>query len=81
MFRCAALDYWGLSGFHNLTEHSDESSRIVNYDTNGRLGLIGGPLEYLDNTIVTIQNIANKTNKDPNRFRVILLTYPNVDID
>ena len=56
-------------------------SRIVNYDTNGWLGLIGGPLEYLDNTIKTIQNIANKANKDPNRFRVILLTYPNVDIN
>ncbi len=56
-------------------------SRIVNYDTNGWLGLIGGPLEYLDNTIKTIQNIAKKANKDPNRFRVILLTYPNVDID
>ena len=56
-------------------------SRIVNYNANGWLGLIGGPLEYLDNTIKTIQNIANKANKDPNRFRVILLTYPNVDID
>jgi len=56
-------------------------SRIVNYDTNGWLGLIGGPLEYLDNIIKTIQNIANKANKDPNRFRVILLTYPNVDIN
>jgi probable F420-dependent oxidoreductase len=56
-------------------------SRIVNYDTNGWLGLIGGPLEYLDNTIKTIRNIAKKANKDPNRFRVILLTYPNVDID
>jgi probable F420-dependent oxidoreductase len=56
-------------------------SRIVNYDTNGWLGLIGGPLEYLDNTVKTIQNIANKANKDPNRFRVILLTYPNVDIN
>lgn len=56
-------------------------SRIVNYDTNGWLGLIGGPLEYLDNTIKTIQNIANKANKDPNRFKIILLTYPNVDID
>jgi probable F420-dependent oxidoreductase len=55
-------------------------SRIVNYDTNGWLGLIGGPLEYLENTIKTIQNLANKANKDPNKFRVILLTYPNVDI-
>jgi probable F420-dependent oxidoreductase len=26
-------------------------SRIVNYDANGWLGLIGGPLEYLENTI------------------------------
>jgi probable F420-dependent oxidoreductase len=56
-------------------------SRVVNYDTNGWLGLIGGPLEYLDSTIKTIQNMANKANKDPNKFRVILLTYPNVDID
>jgi probable F420-dependent oxidoreductase len=56
-------------------------SRIVNYDTNGWMGLIGGPLEYLDDIIKTIQNIANKANKDPNRFRVILLTYPNVDIN
>ena len=56
-------------------------SRIVNYDTNGWLGLIGGPLEYLDNIIKTIQNIANKANKDPNRFRVILLTYPKVGIN
>ena len=53
-------------------------SRIVNYDTNGWLGLIVGPLEYLDNTIKTIKDIANKANKDPNNFKVILLTYPNI---
>ena len=56
-------------------------SRIVNYDANGWLAPIGGPLEYLDNTIKTIKDIANKANKDPNRFKVILLTYPNVDFD
>jgi probable F420-dependent oxidoreductase len=53
-------------------------SRIINYDTNGWLGLIAGPLEYLDNTIKTIKDIANKANKDPNNFNVILLTYPNI---
>jgi probable F420-dependent oxidoreductase len=53
-------------------------SRIVNYDTNGWLGLIAGPLEYLDNTIKTIKDIANKANKDPNNFKVILLTHPNI---
>jgi probable F420-dependent oxidoreductase len=56
-------------------------SRIVNYDANGWLGLIGGPLEYLDNTIKTIKDIANKANKDPKKFKVILLTYPNIDFD
>ena len=56
-------------------------SRIVNYDANGWLGLIGGPLEYLDNTIKTINDIANKANKEPNNFGVILLTYPNIVVD
>jgi probable F420-dependent oxidoreductase len=56
-------------------------SRIVNYDANGWLGLIGGPLEYLENTIKSIRDTATKANKDPNRFGIILLTYPNIDID
>jgi probable F420-dependent oxidoreductase len=53
-------------------------SRIVNYDTNGWLGGVGGPLEYLENTIKTIKDNAKKANKDPNNFKVILLTYPNI---
>jgi probable F420-dependent oxidoreductase len=53
-------------------------ARIVNYDANGWLGLIGGPLEYLENTIQTIKDQANKANKDPNNFEVILLAYPNI---
>ena len=56
-------------------------SRIVNYDANGWLGLIGGPLEYLENTIKTIKDIATEANKDLHRFSVILLTYPNIDFD
>ena len=55
-------------------------SRIVNYDANGWLGVSAGALdlEYLENTIKTIKDMANKTNKDPNKFEVILLTYPNI---
>jgi probable F420-dependent oxidoreductase len=53
-------------------------SRIVNYDANGWLGVIGGPLEYLDNTMKIIKDVANKKNKDPNNFNVILLTSPNI---
>jgi probable F420-dependent oxidoreductase len=51
-------------------------SRIVNSEANGWLG--GGSLEYLENTIKTIKDIANKANKNPNNFKVILLTYPNI---
>ncbi|HEX5892936.1 MAG TPA: TIGR03619 family F420-dependent LLM class oxidoreductase [Nitrososphaeraceae archaeon] len=54
-------------------------SRIVNYDANGWLGLVGGPLEYLENTIKAIKDITNKANKDPNIFNIILLTYPDID--
>jgi alkanesulfonate monooxygenase SsuD/methylene tetrahydromethanopterin reductase-like flavin-dependent oxidoreductase (luciferase family) len=53
-------------------------SRIVNYDTNGWLGALGGSIEQIKNIMNTIRENAKKTNKDPNNFRVILLTYPNV---
>jgi probable F420-dependent oxidoreductase len=56
-------------------------SRIVNYDTNGWLAVTAGPLEYLDNTIKNIKDIANKANKDPNNFKVILLAHLNVALD
>jgi alkanesulfonate monooxygenase SsuD/methylene tetrahydromethanopterin reductase-like flavin-dependent oxidoreductase (luciferase family) len=53
-------------------------SRIVNSGSNGLLGLIVGPLEYLENTIKTIKDAANKANKNPDNFNVILLTYPKI---
>jgi probable F420-dependent oxidoreductase len=56
-------------------------SRIVNYDTDGWLAVTAGPLEYLDNTIKAIKDIAKKANKDPNNFKVILLAHLNVDLD
>lgn len=52
--------------------------RIINYSTNGWLGLIVGPLEYLENTIKSMNEMASKANKDPNEFKTILLTYPNI---
>jgi len=53
-------------------------SRIVNYDVSGWLGIPFGPLEQLRSTINTMRNLATKANKDPNSFKVILLTYPNI---
>lgn len=53
-------------------------TRIVNYDLNGWLGVLAGPFEYLQNSLTSIKESAKKANKDPNKFRVILLTYPNI---
>jgi probable F420-dependent oxidoreductase len=53
-------------------------ARIVDYDTNGWLGLVGGPLDYLENTIKALKDEANKAHKDQNSFKTILLTYPNL---
>ena len=52
-------------------------SRIVNFDADGWLGTIYG-FEHLENTLKTIKDIANKGNKDPDNFKVILLTCPNI---
>jgi probable F420-dependent oxidoreductase len=56
-------------------------SRIVNYDTNGWLAVVGGPLEYLDNTINAIKDTAKKANKNPNNFKVVLLANLNIALD
>jgi len=53
-------------------------SRIVNHDTNGWLGVLGGPIEQIKDIMETIKGNAKKANKDPNNFRAILLTYPSV---
>ena len=56
-------------------------ARIVKYDVNGWLGVVGGPLEYTENCINTIKDNASKSNKNPDNFRTIMLTYPNVRDD
>jgi probable F420-dependent oxidoreductase len=53
-------------------------SRIVNQDTNGWLGVLGGPIEQVKDIMNTIKENAKRANKDPSNFRVILLTFPNV---
>ena len=53
-------------------------SRIVNYDADGWLGVQFGPLEQLKSTVSTIRNLAIEANKDPNAFKIILLTYLNI---
>jgi alkanesulfonate monooxygenase SsuD/methylene tetrahydromethanopterin reductase-like flavin-dependent oxidoreductase (luciferase family) len=37
-----------------------------------------GPLEYIENSIKSIKEQANRAGKNPDGFRTIILTYPNV---
>jgi probable F420-dependent oxidoreductase len=53
-------------------------SRIVNHDANGWLGVLSGPIGQIKGIMEMIKGNAKKANKDPNNFRVILLTYPSV---
>jgi len=36
-------------------------------------------LEYIENSIKAIKKQASQTNKNPDNFRIILMTYPNVN--
>jgi probable F420-dependent oxidoreductase len=60
---------------------SNTFSRIVKYDLNGWLGVVGGPLEDIENCINTIKENTTKVNKNPDNFPTIMLTYPNVKED
>ena len=53
-------------------------ARITKYDLNGWLGVVGGPLEYIENTIKSIKGQASQANKNPDNFQIIVAAYPNV---
>jgi len=55
-------------------------SRIVRYDADGWLPVIGGPLQldFIKNNMEAVKDEALKANKDPNKFKTILLTYPKI---
>jgi alkanesulfonate monooxygenase SsuD/methylene tetrahydromethanopterin reductase-like flavin-dependent oxidoreductase (luciferase family) len=48
-------------------------SRIVKYDLNGWLGVVGGPLEYIENNIKSIKEQASRVNKNADNFQIIIL--------
>ena len=43
-------------------------SRIVKYELNGWLGVVGGPLEYIENSIKAVKKQASQANKNPDRL-------------
>ncbi|MGH9926612.1 MAG: TIGR03619 family F420-dependent LLM class oxidoreductase [Nitrososphaeraceae archaeon] len=53
-------------------------SRIVNY-ANGWIGVAGfGPLEQLEQMINGLKESARKSDKDPSKISIYMLSYPNV---
>jgi len=53
-------------------------SRIIKYDLNGWLGVVAGPLEYIEKSIKSIKGQASQVNKNPDNFQIIVAGYPNV---
>ncbi len=53
-------------------------ARIIRYDLSGWLGVVGGPLEYIENTIKSIKGQASQVNKNPDNFQIVVAAYPNV---
>ncbi len=53
-------------------------SRIIRYDLNGWIGILGGSFEYIENSIKSIRAQASQVNKNPNNFQIIMWTSPNV---
>ncbi|MGH9952376.1 MAG: TIGR03619 family F420-dependent LLM class oxidoreductase [Nitrososphaeraceae archaeon] len=53
-------------------------SRIVNY-ANGWIGVAGfGPLEQLEQMINGLKESARKSDKDPSKISIYMISYPNV---
>ena len=57
---------------------SNTFKRIVNFNLDGWLASVGGPLEYLDKSIKDLRDYAEKAKKDPNKFEIITLTFPQI---
>lgn len=54
-------------------------ARIVNH-ADGWLGSLGGPLDFLDKSIKSLRDEANKANRNPDDIKVLTLAFPRVII-
>jgi len=51
--------------------------RIVKY-ANGWIGVVAGPLEYLEFSVKMLRDEAKRAGKDPKAFEILVLTSPQV---
>ena len=54
--------------------------RIAKY-ADGWVGAAGGPLEYLRKSIKTLKEQISEADRDPNRFEIVILTFPSIETD
>ncbi|MGB6627965.1 MAG: TIGR03619 family F420-dependent LLM class oxidoreductase [Nitrososphaeraceae archaeon] len=53
--------------FARIAKHAD-----------GWLASVGGPLDFLDNSVKSLKNQASKENRSPNEIKILTLTFPQV---
>lgn len=53
--------------FARIAKHAD-----------GWLASLGGPLDFLDNSVKSLKNQASKENRSPNEIKILTLTFPQV---
>jgi probable F420-dependent oxidoreductase len=53
--------------FARIAKHAD-----------GWLASLGGPLDFLDNSIKSLKNQASKENRSPNEIKILTLTFPQI---
>ncbi len=50
-------------------------SRVVKY-ANGWIGVVAGPLEYLEKSVKMLRDEARTAGRDPDEFKILVLTSP-----
>jgi probable F420-dependent oxidoreductase len=53
--------------FARIAKHAD-----------GWLASLGGPLDFLDNSVKSLKNQASKENRSPNEIKILTLTFPQI---
>jgi hypothetical protein len=71
-------EVWGLNEQIKGVTRRYANEGIIKYDLNGWLGVVGGPLEYIENSIKSIKGQASQVNKNPDKFQIIISASPNV---
>src|SRR5215207_1903082 len=54
-------------------------ARVANH-ADGWLASLGGPLDFLHNSIKSLRDQANKANRNPDEIKILALTFPQITL-